>query len=173
MPVSFLPLVVPVLLIGVPLLCLMVSKRAALIAAIFSFFSFAVIIVPVYVNGLRMQARAETGDAESAFEYARWLENHSGRINRVILWPFSRPDVEKGYEWVERAAEEGHPEAMYALGVRLKYGLFVPKPKGWMGPTGNVFPQPERGQEWIDRAIKGGYQPTIQEDWYYWQVFRK
>lgn len=68
-----------------------------------------------------------------------------------------------------RADKRWHP----ALGIRLKYGMFVPKPNDWNGPAGNVFPQPERGQEWIDRAIRGGYQPTTQEEWYYWQVFRK
>jgi hypothetical protein len=29
---------------------------------------------------------------------------------------------------------------MYALGVRLKYGDHVPKPPGWTGAAGNVFP---------------------------------
>ncbi len=172
MPVSYLPLIVPLLLIGAPLVCLLASKRVALSAAIISVLILSLIIGIPKIQGARLHAAAKKGDAQKQFEYAKWLENHGERIGRVILWPFGA-DVDKGYEWVERAAENGHPEAMYALGVRLKYGMFVPRPPDWSGPAGNVFEQPGRGQIWIDRAIGAGYQPTVQEDWYYWQVFRK
>jgi hypothetical protein len=62
---------------------------------------------------------------------------------------------------------------IYALGVRLKYGDFVPKPPHWTGPGGNAFPQPERGQALIDQAIRGGFTRPVDGRRFYWQVLRK
>lgn len=173
MPASFLPLVVTLLLVGVPIVLLLVNKRVALIGAVISLVVVLGVVIPPQIHGARLRSQASRGDAGSQFEYARWLENHSGRVNSVLIWPFLRPQIDEGYVWVERAAENGHAEAMYALGVRLKQGFGVPMPDDWDGPAGNVFAQPERGQVWIDRGIAAGYQPTVQEDQYYWRVFRE
>jgi hypothetical protein len=79
-----------------------------------------------------------------------------------------------GYAWLEKAAAVDYPPAVYAKGVRLKFGQHVPRPADWEEPPGgNVFPQPERGQALIDKAIRLGYQPTIDEDYFYWRQYRK
>jgi hypothetical protein len=57
--------------------------------------------------------------------------------------------------------------------VRLKYGDHVPRPPDWDGPGGNHFPQPQRGQLLIDKALRLGYQPTIKEEYFYWQQYRR
>jgi TPR repeat protein len=61
--------------------------------------------------------------------------------------------VSFGYAWLEKAANRNYPPAIYALGVRTKHGIHVPRPKDWDGPVGNVFDQPLRGQALIDKAI--------------------
>jgi TPR repeat protein len=97
---------------------------------------------------------------------ARWTENHNERIGEFILWPFE-PDVLGGYAWLEKAAAKNYPPAVYAVGVRLKHGIHVPRPPGWNGPAGNRFPQPQRGQALIDRALQLGYRPLVEEQQFY------
>jgi len=117
--------------------------------------------------------KANRGDAVSQYELARWTENHCSQISVVILWP-SQSDVLGGYEWLEKAAQQDYPPALWMVGIRLKYGIHVPRPLNWKGPAGNVFPQPERGQQMIDRAIELGFEPPrIDEEGYYYQVYRK
>jgi hypothetical protein len=62
---------------------------------------------------------------------------------------------------------------LYALGVRLKHGIHVPRPANWTGPSGNVFEQPDLGQSYIDKAFELGYKPKVDEESYYWQVYRE
>lgn len=83
----------------------------------------------------------------------------------VIPWD-EAPDVAAGYDWLARAANGNHPEALYALGVRIKLGMFTPP--NW---TASV-PDVPRGQALIDKAIRLGYRPKIEEDFYYWKVYR-
>ncbi|MCY2987147.1 MAG: hypothetical protein NTY19_04665 [Planctomycetota bacterium] len=116
--------------------------------------------------------KANRGDPAAMYELARWTEKHDEEIGNLILWPFS-PDVQGGYAWLEKAAAVDYPPAVYAVGVRLKYGDHVPRPPGWKGPPGGHFPQPERGQVLIDKAIHLGYRPSIEEGYFYWHQYRK
>jgi hypothetical protein len=180
MPVSFLPCITPLLLIGVPLLLLFKSRRAAKIAAIFSACVLGLLLLAVYVPGWRLYAKASKGDPAAQYQYAQWLENHSEQVGSIILWPFES-DVLSGYAWLEKAAAQNYPPAVWLVGVRLKHGMHVPQPTGWTGPAGNVFRQPERGQPMIDRAINElGYRPDLSqysgdvaEPSFYWHHYRR
>ena len=172
MPVSLLPLIVPLLLIGIPLLFLMKGRKASLIAASVSASLLIIFFLSVYVPGWALAAKANAGDAIAQYELARWTERHCEQISEFILWP-CEPDVLGGYAWLEKSAGQDYPPALYALGVRLKYGHHVPQPPDWAGPGGNVFPQPERGQRLIDRALALGFHPTVEEKYYYWRVYRR
>jgi hypothetical protein len=100
------------------------------------------------------------------------VENHSSRINAIICWP-TQSDVLGGFSWLQRAANQDYPPAVYALGARLKHGIHVPRPTYWHGPAGNVFRQPDHGHNIIDKAISRGYKPSVDESMYYWHVYRK
>jgi TPR repeat protein len=126
----------------------------------------------VYVPGWVLMIQAHCGDAEAMYELARWTEKHNGVMNQFVLWPFDS-DVQGGYAWLEKAAARDYPPAVYALGVRLKYGQHVPPSGGGAWTSGAVHPQPERGQPLIDKALRLGYQPTIEERYFYWVQFRK
>ena len=172
MPVSLLPVIIPALLIGIPLLLLMKGRKTFAWAAAVSLALVTLLFLSVYVPGWVLAAKARHGDAAAMYELARWTERHDEQIGEFILWPVS-PDVLGGYAWLEKAATLDYPPAVYAVGVRLKYGEHVPRPPDWSGPGGNVFAQPERGQALIDKAIRLGYRPTINEEFFYWQQYRK
>ncbi len=172
MPVSFLPVIFPALLIGIPLLFIKKSVMACLVAYIISAIILLLVFLSVYMPGWVLMIQAHSGDPKAIYELARWTENHDGQLGKFILWPF-RPDVLGGYALLEKAADLDYPPAVYAQGVRLKYGDHVPRPFDWKGPEGNVFPQPERGQVLIDKAMRLGYQPTIEEEFFYSKQYRK
>jgi hypothetical protein len=172
MPVSYLPCITPLLLIGVPLLFAFRGRRPFWIAMCVSATLLLAMLLAVYVPGWALRSKAYAGDAAAQYELARWTENHSEQIGSVILWPAS-PDVLGGYRWLEKSAAQDYPPALYAIGVRLKHGVHVPRPPNWTGPAGNVFPQPERGQRHIDRALELGYRPVVEEELFYWHVYRK
>jgi hypothetical protein len=162
MPVSFVPLVLPVIFVAVLVFGATRGTRAFLNTLGVVAGLAVLVIVPFYAPGWLLMRRAHAGDAAAMYELAHWHESHAGRVNEIIIWPFSS-DVEAGYAELERSAAAGYTPAMYALGVRLKYGKGVPEPPGWTGPAGNVFPQPERGQPLIDQAIKAGFKPSVPE----------
>jgi TPR repeat protein len=170
--VSYLPLVTVVLLVGVPLLLLARGWRAFLRASAASATLLVLFLLWVYAPGWALMWSAHRGDPAAMYELARWSENHDARVGRVVLWP-CQPDVLGGYAWLERAAALDHPPAVYAVGVRLKYGDHVPRPPGWAGPDGNHFPQPERGQALIDKALELGFEPPVDEQSFYWQHYRE
>jgi hypothetical protein len=173
MPVSFLPCITPLLLIGVPLLLALKSLRAAKFAEICSVCLLSLFLLMVYAPGWWLLAKAERGDAAAQYRYAQWLENHSGQIGEIILWP-SAPDVLGGYHWLEKSAAQNYPPAVWLIGVRLKQRMHVPEPPNWTGPAGNVFRQPARGQALIDHAIIDlGYKPPTREESFYWQHYRR
>lgn len=153
MPVSFLPCITPLLLVGAPLLCLAWGRRAFRVAASISGGLIGLLFLWVYVPGWVLMIQARRGDPIAQYELARWTENHCERIGSVILWP-CEPDVLGGFSWLEKAAEQDYPPALYLVGVRLKHE-HVPMPPNWNGPGGNSFPQPERGQKLIDRVAAG------------------
>ncbi len=172
MPVSFLPCIFPMLLVCVPLLFLAKGRKPFLRATSASASVLVLLFLWVYVPGWVLMVKADRGDAAAMYELARWTENHDEQVGAFVLWPVS-PDVLGGYAWLEKAAALDYPPAVYAVGVRLKHGDHVPQPRDWNGPAGNHFPQPARGQTLIDKALRLGYQPTIEEEYFYWQQYRK
>jgi hypothetical protein len=172
MLVSPLPCVFPLLLVVVPLLFLAKGRKAFWRAAAVSASVLVLLFLWVYVPGWVLMIKAHRGGAAAMDELARWTENHDERLGVFVLWPIT-PDVLGGYAWLERAAAQDYPPAVWLVGVRLKYGIHVPQPPNWQGAAGNVFPQPERGQAEIDRAIRLGFQPPPDEERYYWQVYRR
>ncbi len=173
MPISYLPCITPLLLLAIPLLCLASGRRAFLIGTSISIALVALLISWVYVPGWMLMSPANRGDPAAQYELARWTENHSEQLGRAILWP-GKPDVLGGFAWLEKAAAQNHPPAVYLVGVRLKYGQHVPRPSGWDGPAGNHFPQPEKGQKMIDRALELGFKPPYgDEQSYYNRFYRK
>ena len=172
MPVSPWPILFPVLLIAVPLLYLPFGIQRFVRARNRSLIILACLFAWIYVPGAMYYCRAALGDSAGMYELARWTEQHDDRLGECILWPIE-PDTLGGYAWLEKSASRSYPPAVYALGVRLKLGVFVPEPPGWTGPAGNCFPQPERGQPLIDQAIGLGYQPTIPEEQFYFGVYRQ
>lgn len=175
MPVSILPCITPV----VALVFCIVAWRARPREYRLALLALAAILllgapVLVYTQGLWLRMRASDTNAAGQLRYAKWLESHSETISSFVLWPTS-PDVDGGFAWAEKAAINGDAEAMYIVGVRLKYGMFVPRPASATGVGVNVFPQPQAGQMWIDRAIAKGYVPPagIPEEQYYSRVYRR
>lgn len=170
MPINPLPLLTALLLLGVPAFFLLTCQRrrfgrSLLVGGAFVLVVFLWVSVPGWV----LMVRAHFGNAPAAYELARWTEKRSEQLGTVLLWPGSS-DVLGGFERLERAAAVDYPPAVYALGVRLKYGMHVPNPSG---AGGGRYPQPERGQELIDKALRLGYQPTIPEELFYWCEYRK
>jgi hypothetical protein len=170
MPVSLLPILVPILLAGIPLLCGLRGRKAFLTGAVASMLVVSTLILMVFIPGWVLQRKAGNGDPEAMYELARWSENHVGELQAVLPWPGS-PDTTGGFPWLEKAAARGYPPAV-CLGVRLKYGDFVPMPRE-SGTSSNQSHQPERGQTLIDRALELGYKPTIDERRFYWAQFRR
>jgi hypothetical protein len=173
MPVSYLPCITPFLLIGIPLLLLFKSRRAAARAALITISLFSLVFLWIYIPGWCLYVKARSGNAAAQYSYAQWLENHSEQVGTVIIWPFE-PDVLEGYSWLEKSANQNYPPAVWLLGARLKFGEFVREPPGWTGPGGNVFPQPIRGQALMDHAVKDlGYPAPGDPEKYYWQNYRR
>jgi TPR repeat protein len=173
MPVSYLPCITPLLLIAVPLLLLFKSRLAAGVAAIMSFLMLSAFFLSIYIPGWRLHSQAAAGDPVAQYRYAQWLENHSEQVGAVVLWPFE-PDVYGGFAWLQKSAAQNYPPAVWLVGVRFKYGIFVPQPADWKGPGGNIFPQPERGQPMIDHAVNDlGYSPPADAESYYFQHYRR
>ena len=173
MPVSYLPCITPFLLLAIPLLLLFKSRRAAAIGAVVCASLLAVFLLFVYIPGWYWLSQARAGNPQAQYRYAQWLENHTEKIQTVLLWP-SDPDVLGGYSWLEKAAAQEYPPAVWLVGVRLKYGIAVPEPPNWNGPGGNVFPQPQRGQSLIDHAVHDlRYEPPGDEEFFYNQHYRR
>jgi hypothetical protein len=155
-PVSFLPFLTWLVI----LVCVTGSafwSRKAFAWSVLASAGFVVlVVVTVHLPGWLLRSAAVDGDPESQYEYARWVENRSEKMNSILVWP-DAPDVLGGYQWLERAARQDYPPAVFTVGVRLKYGMHVRRPAGWSGPSGNIFRQPELGQRYIDRARELGF----------------
>jgi hypothetical protein len=117
-------------------------------------------IAPTWLEGRRLQISADGGDAKDQFNFSRWIECYPDRVQDLIVWP-ALHDFGKSWRYLEMSAKNGNNEAMYALGVRLKHDMFVPKNANRRD-----------GQELIDRAILNGYTPDCREEWYYFTRFR-
>ena len=173
MPVSYLPCLKPLLLVGIPLLLLWLSRRAGIAGAVVSVLLVAGFLLSIYIPGWRLHARAAAGNASAQYRYAQWLENHSGAVQQVLPLPME-PDVCSGFAWLQKAAAQNYPPAVWLVGACLRYGIFVPEPADWAGPGGNIFPQPSIGQPLIDRAVDDlGYSPPSDAWQFYYQSYLK
>jgi TPR repeat protein len=175
MPVSFLPLLPLALAVFAAIAAMKASTRRS--RSVWVLVMAAAILgwpTVVYIHGLVLYARASDANPGAQLRYAKWLENHAETINTWMIWP-AAPDVESGFKWVRRAAWNGDPEAMYALGTRLKYSTFVPELSDADLPHGTVFQVPADAQIWIDRAIAAGYKPPagFTEQQFYFCVYRR
>lgn len=168
---TLVPWIITGLLIGVPVLFIPFRRRVAIWAGSGSATILLALFLWVYVPGWLLMQKADRGDPVAMYELARWTENHDEHIGMFIPWPVV-PDVLGGYACLERSAALNYPPAIYAIGVRLKYGEHVPRPDDWTGADGNYFPQPNRGQVYIDRAIHLGFRPTGDEKTFYWKQYR-
>lgn len=165
MPVSYIPCIIPVLLIVIPMIFLSKGKKPFLKASCVSIAIFLILILRVYVPGWLLMYKADRGDAIAQYELSRWYATHNQSINEWMLWPYdSEVTTMHSFTWLEKSAEQQYPIALYALGVHYKCGFGVPEPIGWDGPSGNVFPQPVKGQKLIDLAIKLNYKPKVREE---------
>jgi hypothetical protein len=171
MPVSFVPVLLSLTLLLAPAALFIKSRRAGTTGASIAVGILFLVLLRTFAPGGWLLIRAALGSLPAQYEFARWRENYSEEIGNLILWP-CEPDVLGGFASLSAAAAKGYVPAIYAVGVRLKYGDFVPRPEHWDGPGGNVFPQPELGQRYIDDAIRLGYAPTIAEERFYWQEYR-
>lgn len=177
MPVSFVPLYTAVLLLLPPILGRVLRRRRGFwCGLVVSIVAYLYILLVFHFPGWQLRSKAHEGDAASQYNYARWIENHDGNLSALVIW-FGRPDLLAGYGWLEKAAEQDYAPAVYLVGLRLKYGDFVPRPPEWpewREPMGNIFCQPDRGQALIDRALRLGFQPPPgDERSYYIRVFRR
>ena len=106
-------------------------------------------------------AMAASGNNEAQFQYARWLESVPHISHNMTLFPCGY-DFDASWFWLCRAAEGGHPEALYARGVRLKYDDFVPAAED----------RQDGGKKDINAAIQSGFVPEEDDQYYYWERFR-
>lgn len=152
MPASLTPLITIALLVGTALWFLISKNKASRRTFVVAESLLCAILLGNFLPGGIYWMRARAGSPAAMYELARWTESHDENIGEYILWPFV-PDVDGGYVWLERAAALDYPPALYALGLRLKHGMFVDEPAGW-----------KRGQPLIDRAIALGHQPVANEE---------
>ena len=173
MAVSYFPPLFAALLTGIHLLAWYLGprKRAAWVLGM-CMFVVVLVLSRVFLPGLVYSIGANCGSPYAQYEYARWLENHCSVLQAWLPLPCNS-DVESGYLWLERAAQHEYVPAIYMLGVRLKYGIQVPRPDNWTGPGGNTYPQPERGQMLINSALNRGYRPREADASAYYRSFRQ
>src|SRR5438034_6101619 len=105
MPVSYLPVMLTGLLIAVPALALMKGKKAFLLALAGSIIVVLVVILPVYVSGWLLAAKAHQGDPVAQYELARWYATHCEKMQEFLLVP-CQSDSLMEYSWLEKAASQ-------------------------------------------------------------------
>ena len=71
---------------------------------------------------------------------------------------------DESWYWLDQASTNGHVEATYAIGNRLKTDMFV--------PTADDGRFRSRGQILIDKSIAAGFRPDCPEEQYYFGRFR-
>src|ERR1044072_8428788 len=127
MPVSFFPLLLPSVFLIILAFGAVRGGRVLLRFVIVVGLLLSLILLPIYIQGWWLMIRARSGNPAVLYKLAKWREMHAERIGAWILWP-EEPDVLGGFECLEQSAEKDYPPALYAVGVRLKYGQHVPKP---------------------------------------------
>ena len=101
------------------------------------------------------------GCTDCQFTYSRFLESTPDIMQNLSLIPFDFHFSGSWY-WLNKAAENGHIEASYAIGNRIKHDMFVPNHAGFS----------RDGQALMDEAIGRGFQLDVPEQDYYFGQFR-
>lgn len=170
MPINLLPIAITVLLVGIPFLCAFRGFKAFILSLATSVTLIFLIVIPFYCDGMKLQRLAQAGNVRAQYELARWYEGHCSAINQWVIWP-CRPDVQSGYEHLEKAASQDLPIALYTLGVRLQHGIHIPLSAG--PSKGKRYWEVIRGLELMDRAIDLGFQPPNMSEWeFYLSIYR-
>ncbi len=141
MPVDLL---LPFLIVAVPVITIVLiigvkyRKRRAIVSAAFIALLFLVVFISVYlVPGWNLQSKAEAGDLESQLRLSWHYLHQFG-----YMWP----NREKARHWMTKAAENGHREAMYAL------GLAYSNDNNMFGITMDL----RRSRYWLGKALVNG-----------------
>lgn len=161
MPASPLPIIVILSIAACVAAAVLMSKLYWRIAL--ALLAASAYLGPVSLEmyrGYRLRVHADSGCAEAQFLYSRWVENHLDRLTQTVPW-FGRHRFEESWLWLTSAAEKGHPEAIYAVAVRRKYGMFVPEPQ---------FQQQTVARDQV--FVSPSYRPRVPEEQYYWRRFR-
>src|SRR6266446_5371750 len=103
MPVSPLPLVLPIVFVVLLIRGAIRGKRAFFHAVAIVLGITAVVALPFYIPGWWFMLRGTRGDGAALYQLARWHENHCDKVGALILWP-CLPDVGAGYRALERSA---------------------------------------------------------------------
>lgn len=107
-------------------------------------------------------AGASLGIPYSQFQLARTLDSGFDRWSAIALVPEVRFE-ELSWAYLDLAANNSYPEALYARGARLKRDVFLPV---------KVQASTERGQSDMDKAISLGYKPKVDPKLYHFYIFR-
>ena len=112
MPVDFIVVLLPLLIIVAALVAATsprLRKMAAKVAALLMFTFVMIYFVP----GCLLMVCAYCGDTNSQYALGVWYWNRCGNY-----WS----DIEARDRWWLRAAEAGHPHAMFQVGYFHRYG---------------------------------------------------
>lgn len=174
MPINYWPILITIALPVVPLVLLVCgARRKAWKAAVVSLVYIGLVFGSVFIPGWYLLSRAKAGDPRYQFRAARWCETYVEVLQNFVLW-WASSDVEGGLAWLEKAAKQNYPPAVYALGVHLEYGPVNPE---YSTMTISLEEWKQRRQvrsmELISRAIELGYVRTTKDEFYYQLVFRR
>lgn len=141
MPVDFL---IPILIVAGPIITIALllgviykKRRVIVITALFELLFTGMFIIAYLVPGWKLQSRAEAGDLESQLSLSWHYLHQFG-----YMWP----NREKARHWMTKAAENGHREAMFTLGLAYSY-------------DNNMFGIPmdlRRSRYWLGKALANG-----------------
>lgn len=161
MPIPVLPFAIPLTAMLIAYIATKQSYSKRLFVSLASF--MIALLFPLIVDwivGLSLRSSAQSRLGDHAFQYSKWIENRPDRLGMWTLIPVEH-DFEESWYWLSMAASSGHLEAKFAMGIRIKYDIFVPTRHSGSG------------QDMIDSAIAHGYTPVFQDERYYWREYRK
>ena len=101
------------------------------------------------------------GSTYCQFTYSRFLESTPNIMQKLSFIPFDFHFSDSWY-WLNKAAENGHIEASYAIGNRIKHDRFIPDDAEFRCD----------GQALMDEAVGRGFQLEVPEHQYYSGQFR-
>src|SRR5438045_3842893 len=135
MPVDFIVVLLPLLFI-IAAVVAVGSRRLRRIAGILAGVFLLLFVLIYFVPGWLLMVRAHRGDANAQYELGVWYWTRCG---------YNWSDIEARDKWWLRAAEAGHPHAMYQVGYFHRYG------------SSSVIPKDlAKADDWIHAAAKAG-----------------